>query len=98
MLWLHRVIIVLVVLLIGVALFGLFHLTAWLFFRFYRGRCPKCGERGLRMIEAATRARIDGERVPSWWKVYFQCEKCGVALLWRGDKWEEVEMDDPSIH
>ena len=96
-LWLVQISIVLIVLLIGVALYGLFHLAAWLFFRFYKGSCPKCGKRGLRIIVCVTAATdMDGKRIPAWWKQYFQCDNCGGVILWRGDKWQNVQMDDRS--
>ncbi|SRR6266568_3220284 len=89
MLWRSRAIIVVVVLLIGVALYGLFYLVGWLFYRFYRSRCPKCGKRGLKMVDGAlATVVIHGKRAPDSWTVY-ECEKCGAVLRWHLEKWEE---------
>jgi uncharacterized protein with PIN domain len=93
MLWVTRIVIVLVVLLIGVALYGLFYLAGWLFIRFYRSQCPRCGKRGLQIVGGArATTRIDGKRAPDSWTVY-QCDKCGAVLRWRRGKWEEMPAD-----
>ena len=57
-LWLMQTIIVLIVLLIGVALFGLIYLVFWLLMRFSpRPVCPKCGNNGLRIIDGVREGR-----------------------------------------
>src|SRR5438046_366923 len=94
MLWPTRVIIVVVVLLIGVVLYGVFYLGGWLFFRFYRSRCPKCGKRGMKIV-GGVRATIlvGGKRAPDSWMDY-ECEKCGAIMRWHRGKWEEVPEED----
>ena len=93
-LWLMQTIIVLIVLLIGVALFGLIYLVFWLLMRFSpRPVCPKCGNNGLRIIDGVREGRpAPGHTPPASWLVY-RCQKCRAVLRLCGKKWEELPQD-----
>ena len=85
---------VLIVLLIGVALYGAFYGAIALYFRFYRSRCPRCGKRGMKIVGGVLATiEVNGRRADSW--TDYGCENCGVVMRWHRERWEEVPEGDP---
>jgi predicted RNA-binding Zn-ribbon protein involved in translation (DUF1610 family) len=96
MLWLTRIVIVVLVLLIGVALYRAFYQACALFFRIYRSRCPRCGKRGLKIIGGyLATVMVDGKRAPDS-STDYACDKCGAVMRWHRGEWKEVPEADIS--
>ncbi len=71
-------------------LYGIALFAAALSTRFYRSRCPRCRERGLRQVNfIRATVLINGQRAPDHWADY-ECGKCGALLRWHHDQWEAV--------
>ena len=71
-------------------LYGIALIATGLSMRFYRSRCPKCRQRGLKLINfVKATVLINGQRAPDHWADY-ECEKCGAVVRWHHGKWEPV--------
>ena len=79
-------------------LYGIALIAVGLSTRFYRSRCPKCEQRGLKMIDfIQATVVINGKRAPDHWADY-ECEKCRAIVRWHHAKWEPVPPSEVRRH
>lgn len=79
-------------------LYGLALIAVGVSTHFYRCRCPKCQQRGLKSIDfIRATVQINGQRAPDCWADY-QCEKCGAVVRWHHRQWEPVPESDVRRH
>ena len=71
-------------------LYALALLAVVITMRYYRRRCPSCGQRGLKFTGfVKATARIEGRRAPDSWS-YYVCERCGARYKLHHGEWKRM--------